>query len=135
VSGAFGDPDTTDVLTYTDGGTLPPGLTIDSQHRHHQRFAGFQSASAGGPYTVVITAEEPSGATVTQSFTWTVNNPGPIALSDDFAADEDDGAMVVGNAILNNDSDPDGDALSAAESNRELPEPRAVCSRSRRTAR
>jgi VCBS repeat-containing protein len=111
VSGAFGDPDTTDVLTYTDGGTLPPGLTIDS---HTGIISGSldSSASAGGPYTVVITAEEPSGATVTQSFTWTVNNPGPIALSDDFAADEDDGAMVVGNAILNNDSDPDGDALS-----------------------
>ena len=29
VSGAFGDPDTSDVLTYSAGGTLPPGLMID----------------------------------------------------------------------------------------------------------
>ena len=26
VSGSFDDPDTSDVLTFTDGGTLPPGV-------------------------------------------------------------------------------------------------------------
>jgi len=112
VSGAFSDPDATDVLIYSDGGTLPPGLTIDINTGIISGTLD-ASASAGGPYTVVITAEDASGATVTQTFTWTVNNPGPIAQNDDFAADEDDGVAVVGNAILNNDSDPDGDALVA----------------------
>jgi large repetitive protein len=74
-------------------------------------------ASQGGPasdgvYSVTVTATDPSGATVDSVFSWTVGNPAPVALNDDFAAGEDDAAAVVGNA-LGNDSDPDGDTLSA----------------------
>ena len=63
------------------------------------------SASAGGPYDVTITATDPSGASVTQTFAWNVTNPPPIAENDDFGAGEDDGPAVVGN-VLGNDSDP-----------------------------
>ncbi|MBL9156643.1 MAG: tandem-95 repeat protein [Verrucomicrobiales bacterium] len=111
VSGAFADPDALDVLTYSAGTTLPPGLTIDA---NSGLITGTldSSASAGSPYVVVITATDPLGATVTQSFTWTVGNPGPVGQNDQFGADEDDGAILVGNA-LGNDSDPDGDVLTA----------------------
>ncbi len=47
-----------------------------------------------------------------QSFTWIVTNPAPIANNDSFSIGEDAAASVVGNA-LTNDSDPDGDAISA----------------------
>jgi hypothetical protein len=71
------------------------------------------SASASGPYSVAVTMSDGNGGSVTQNFTWNVSNPGPIANDDAFTALEDDAASVVGNAITNNDSDPDGDALTA----------------------
>ncbi len=110
VSGAFDDPDTSDDLTFTDGGTLPPGLSIDPNTGIISG-AIDKDASTGGTYPVVITATDPTGATTTQTFDWTVENPPPEAENDDFAAGEDDGAVNVGN-VLGNDSDPDGDALS-----------------------
>jgi len=114
VSGAFTDVDG-DTLGYSASG-LPPGLVIDP-------VTGVISgtltgnASQGGPandgvYSVTVTATDPSGATVDSVFSWTVGNPAPVAVNDDFAAGEDDGAAVVGNA-LTNDSDPDGDTLIA----------------------
>ncbi len=59
-----------------------------------------------------VTANDGRGGSVTQTFTWNVNNPAPIAVNDNFGTTED-AAGVVGNAITNNDSDPDNDALSA----------------------
>ena len=110
ISGNFSDPDTTDVLTFTDGGSLPPGLTIDP---NTGVISGTieEDASTSGPYTVVITAEDPEGATVTQTFSWNVDNPEPIAVDDSYDVDEDDGSTVIGN-VIPNDSDPDGDSLS-----------------------
>jgi len=111
VSGFFDDIDAGDVLSYS-ASNLPAGLvinpvtgvisgTIDS------------SASASGPYNVVITAEDGNGGMVTQSFVWTVANPTPTAVDDAFTATQNDSAIVVGNAITNNDTDPDGDVLTA----------------------
>ena len=115
VSSNFSDPDTTDVLIFTDGGSLPPGLTIDS---NTGVISGTieEDASTGGPYTVSITAEDPEGATVIQTFTWNVDNPEPIAVDDSWSAGEDSGSTVVGNALTDGttgDSDPDGDSISA----------------------
>ena len=112
VSGFFTDPDATDTLTYSDGGTLPPGLSIDPNTGLISGTLA-SSASAGGPYAVVITADDGHGGTVTQTFTWVVNNPAPVALDDNYGLDEDAAATVLGNAITDNDSDPDGDALTA----------------------
>ena len=111
LSGFFTDPDSGDVLSYSASG-LPAGLTIDSATGVISGTIG-ASASVGGPYTVLVTATDENGALVTQSFSWQIFNPGPLAENDDFTAGEGDAAAVVGNAILNNDSDPDGDALSA----------------------
>ncbi|WP_129794614.1 Ig-like domain-containing protein, partial [Sphingosinicella sp. CPCC 101087] len=74
-----------------------------------------QSSTAGNPagvYTVVVTAADPHGATVTQSFNWTVTNPGPDAANDSNSTDEDVPlAVSAADGVLDNDSDPDGDAL------------------------
>ena len=69
---AFDDVDM-DVLTYSDSGTLPPGLTIDS-------VTGLISgtptnaAALGSPYSVAITADDGNGGTVDDTFTVTVDN-------------------------------------------------------------
>ena len=36
------------------------------------------SASASGPYSVIVTANDGNGGTVTQNFAWIVTNPAPI---------------------------------------------------------
>lgn len=96
-------------LTYSATG-LPSGLSIDPN-------TGVISgtlpadASENSPYTVTITADD-GEATADQVFTWTVANPSPDAVNDAFAADADDPAAVVGNALVN-DADADGDAIAA----------------------
>jgi VCBS repeat-containing protein len=110
VSGFFSDPDATDVLTFSAGGTLPPGLSIDPNTGIISGTLD-SSASAGGPYTVVITAGDGNGGTVTQTFTWNVNNPLPIAIDDSYDVAGAATSTVIGNAI-DNDSDPEGDSLS-----------------------
>ncbi len=111
VTGFFDDVDTTDALTFT-ATDLPPGLTIDLNTGVISGTIN-SSASVGGPYTVVITADDGNGGTVTQTFVWTVNNPSPVANDDEFSASKKSGAIIVGNAITNNDNDPDGDTLTA----------------------
>ena len=107
----FADADTTDVLSYSATG-LPAGLSINPTSGLISGTLA-SSASAGGPYGVTITADDGNGGTTTQSFTWIVNNPTPTANDDNYSLGEDAAATVLGNAITDNDSDPDGDALSA----------------------
>ena len=103
VSTYFSDADTTDALTFSASG-LPDGLSVNA--------AGLitgvidNSASQTGPFTVTITAEDDFGATVSQTFEWTVNNPGPSASDDSGSTNQN--ATVAGN-VLTNDSDVDGD--------------------------
>jgi len=69
---AFADADG-DVLTYSDSGTLPPGLAIDP-------ITGVISgtptnaAALGSPYSVAITADDGNGGTVDDTFTVTVDD-------------------------------------------------------------
>ncbi|MFO0871036.1 MAG: putative Ig domain-containing protein [Pirellulales bacterium] len=112
VSGFFGDADATDTLSFSDGGTLPPGLSLDPVTGVISGTLD-SSASAGGPYTVTITADDGHGGQATQTFTWVVNNPVPVALDDSYTAGEDAAPTVVGNAVTDNDTDVDGDLLTA----------------------
>ena len=108
----FNDIDTADTLTFSDGGTLPPGLTVDA--------AGVISgtltadASAASPYSVTITAQDTQGAVATHTFVWAVTNPAPNAADDVAATGEN--STNGGNVLADNgngvDSDPDGDAIS-----------------------
>jgi large repetitive protein len=102
-----------DTLTFSATG-LPPGAVISA--------AGVitgpldNSASQGGPngdgvYTVTVTANDGNGGTVTSTFNWTVTNPAPVA-SDDTASTNEDTPVTI--AVLTNDNDPDGDALTVA---------------------
>ncbi|MCB1521352.1 MAG: tandem-95 repeat protein, partial [Hyphomicrobiaceae bacterium] len=106
VSGSFSDPDATDVLTFSATG-LPPGLTIDPASGVISGTIA-PNASVTGPYTVIVTATDPSGATTSETYTWTVNNPAPDAVDDVLGVLEN--ATGAGD-VLGNDSDPDGDTL------------------------
>jgi hypothetical protein len=90
---------------------LPPGLSIDT---NTGEITGTIDNSAsqggtGGVYSVTVTLSDGAGETATQTFSWTVANPGPTANDDTATTDEDTPVNV---AVLGNDADPDGDSLS-----------------------
>ncbi|RXZ65503.1 Ig-like domain-containing protein [Pelagerythrobacter rhizovicinus] len=123
VTAAFADVDASDTLTYTATG-LPAGLTLDPATGIISGTidnSASQTGTAGNPagtYTVVVTATDGSGASVTQSFEWTVANPAPDALNDADTTDEDTALTVdAAGGVLGNDSDPDGDALTVGAVN------------------
>ncbi|WP_428628510.1 Ig-like domain-containing protein [Sphingopyxis sp.] len=98
-----------DTLTYGATG-LPAGLTIDSvTGRITGTIAADASQLNGGIYAVTVTATDPSGLSASTSFTWTVGNPPPVATDDTASTAED---VPVSIAVLPNDVDPDGDALT-----------------------
>ncbi|HEY8604778.1 Ig-like domain-containing protein, partial [Tsuneonella suprasediminis] len=109
VTSFFDDIDSP-TLTYSASG-LPAGLTIDPVTGV---ISGTVDNSAsqggtGGVYSVTVTATDGDGASVDQTFNWTVTNPEPVATDDSATTNED--TPVSGN-VLTNDSDPDGDTLS-----------------------
>ena len=63
------DTSPTATLTYTDGGTLPAGLSLDGA-------TGVISGTptTGGPVAVTLTVSDGSGATAMVTFTWTIVN-------------------------------------------------------------
>jgi large repetitive protein len=108
-AGGFTDIDNT-TLTYSATG-LPPGLSINTATGAITG-AIDRSASqggAGGVYSVVVTARDAGGLTATQSFSWTVTNPGPVATNNNASTAEDTPVTIN---VLGNDSDPDGDPLT-----------------------
>ncbi|WP_283193222.1 Ig-like domain-containing protein [Rhizobium sp. AN80A] len=114
VRGFFSDVDG-DTLAISVNG-LPPGLGFDPA-------TGLISgtldanASAGSPYTVVVTANDGQGGEVSTQFVFTVSNPAPIAANDAVQTNEDTavtfnpitGVGTVGGGV---DVDPDGDPLT-----------------------
>ncbi len=111
IGGTFTDSNG-DTLSFTATG-LPPGLTIDPATGVISGTID-TSASAGGPYSVVVTASDGNGGTVSQTFGWTVSNPLPTAQNDLVTTGEN--TIVTGSVLTDNglgaDSDPDGDAVA-----------------------
>ncbi|MBE7374041.1 putative Ig domain-containing protein, partial [Pseudomonas lopnurensis] len=100
-------------LTFSADG-LPDGLSLDPATGS---ITGTLDNSAsqggtGGQYQVTVTATDAAGNSTSQSFTWTVGNPPPVA-SDDSASTAED--IPVDGNVLGNDSDPDGDDLSVVQ--------------------
>ena len=56
-------------LTYSDGGTLPPGLAVDPGTGS---ITG--TPTTGGSYAVTVTAADDAGYSATDNFTWVVTN-------------------------------------------------------------
>jgi large repetitive protein len=108
VAGNFSDLDG-DVLSFGATG-LPPGLTIDPVTGV---ISGVIDKSAsqtnGGTYTAIITASDGKGGTVTQTITFNVTNPPPVAANDAATTPEDTPVTIP---VLANDTDPDGDPLT-----------------------
>jgi len=97
-----------DTLSFNATG-LPPGLMINSTTGEISGMLD-TSASAGGPYAVVVTADD-GADTVTDTFTWAVDNPATEAADDVFNTDED---TPVFDSVAPNDSDPDTDSVTYA---------------------
>ena len=107
VAANFSDVDR-DTLTFTATG-LPAGLSISPAGLISGTIDKNASQPGGGVYSVVVTASDGKGGTVSSTFTWTVTNPGPVAVNDTATTDED---VAVTIPVLTNDSDPDGDPLT-----------------------
>uniref|UniRef100_UPI0018E4C608 putative Ig domain-containing protein n=1 Tax=Tsuneonella flava TaxID=2055955 RepID=UPI0018E4C608 len=89
VTSFFDDIDSP-TLTYSASG-LPAGLTIDPVTGV---IGGTVDNSAsqggsGGVYSVTVTATDGDGASVDQTFNWTVTNPAPVATDDTDSTNED----------------------------------------------
>lgn len=109
----FSDPDG-QALAFTAIG-LPPGLDISVGSGVVE---GDIACVSAGVYDVEITATDPFGLFVTQSFTWTIveTNCTPVVLSGigDQSNDEGDSVNLD---ISTHFSDPDGDTLRFEEGN------------------
>ncbi|MBV7500352.1 retention module-containing protein, partial [Achromobacter sp. ACM05] len=119
ISKQFKDVDTGDKLSYSANG-LPPGLKLDPATGLITGKIDSSASQGGnnGVYTVVITATDSLGATVSQTFQWDVKNPAPTAADDAGKTDEDSSLTVTAqNGVLSNDSDADGDALHVSAVN------------------
>ena len=106
VSGNFSDPNG-DPLTFSQAG-LPASLTISGAGL----ISGTPAAADVGTHNVTVTASDPSGASVSDTFTLTVEaaNSAPVldtAVSDQTVTE----GTAVNIDISGNFSDPDGDML------------------------
>ncbi|MDO7086205.1 Ig-like domain-containing protein, partial [Pseudocolwellia sp. AS88] len=107
-----------DTLSFTATG-LPSGISIDANTGVVS--GTFENnASVSSPYNITITASDDSGATVSESFDWSVANP-PLQANPDVKDVFENATITVTatDGVLNNDLDPDGDSLtvSAVENN------------------
>ncbi|WP_432199573.1 Ig-like domain-containing protein [Erythrobacter sp. W53] len=108
-AGGFADVDDAS-LTYSATG-LPAGLSINSATGEITGTIDNSASQggAGGVYSIEVTATDPSGLSATQTFSWTVTNPAPVAVDDTASTTEDTPVLID---VLPNDSDPDGDVIT-----------------------
>uniref|UniRef100_UPI003A92AD76 Ig-like domain-containing protein n=1 Tax=Oceanisphaera sp. TaxID=1929979 RepID=UPI003A92AD76 len=120
ISGNFNDAVSGKQLVY-QAADLPAGLTIDPNTGVISGKIDTSASQGGntgtqGEYNVTITVTDPAGNSSAHDFTWTVNNPAPVAA--------DDGGEVTAyqplvktkeQGVLSNDSDPDNDSLAVIE--------------------
>jgi large repetitive protein len=101
----------TDTLTCSAAG-LPTGLSISTTTGIISGTFSFE-ANAGSPYSVVVTATDPSAASTTQAFSWTVTNtnraPTTIGTLANATVREGDVLAIVTAAVF---ADADGDTLT-----------------------
>ena len=123
LSGFFSDLDDGDSLVYSVD-HIPGGLKFDpTTGTFTGQFANWASdhtnTGVKGEYLITVTATDKSGATVSQTFVWTVGNPVPVATNDEGATGEDKPLVVdhVTEGVLGNDNDPDGDKIHVSQVN------------------
>ncbi len=104
------DPDG-DVLTFSASG-LPPGLNLDA---NTGAITGVLPYTAAGSYTVTITVDDLHHDPVERTVAFTVSNTNrpPAPGADSFTASQDGSLTVAPPGVLANDTDPDGDVLTA----------------------
>lgn len=107
----FNDPEH-EALSYratlTGGAALPAWLAFDPQTSHFSARPGNDDV---GSYEIAVTATDPSGSSVADSFRVTVNNvnDAPIAVDDIAGLRLDTGARIISLDVLANDRDIDAD--------------------------
>jgi hypothetical protein len=109
--GSFADPgaDTwTATVDYGDGtGPKPLSLNLD------KTFALQHSYAKKGSYTVTVTVTDDDGGRGSDTLVVTVRNSPPVTTNDTCTTNEDSVLRVPAPGVLFNDSDADGDTLTA----------------------
>ena len=106
---AASDTSSTTSLTFTDTGTLPPGLTIGSSSG---TITG--TPTTAGIYAVTITATDGSGFFGTANFTWTVTNT--VSVTNPGAQTNNDSSAITPLQIVATDTSSGGLPLSYTDS-------------------
>ncbi|WP_213879329.1 Ig-like domain-containing protein [Pseudomonas sp. dw_358] len=107
-AGAFSDGDLFDVLHYS-ASNLPAGLAIDPLTGIIAgQVGGHASQVANGNYTIVVTATDLAGASVTSPLQLHVNNPAPVTTPGLLTGLEDTPLQITTVAAI----DPDGDTVT-----------------------
>src|SRR5205807_1161855 len=102
------DPDN-DALTYSATG-LPTGLSIETGTGKITGTIDY-AASTGSPYTVTVTVKDPSNASASASFVWTVSNTNRApSVTNPGTQSGTQGSAIAPLSI--SASDPDGDTLT-----------------------
>lgn len=105
----FDDVDA-DTITITDGGSLPPGLSVTGTTISGT--LAIDASQTGSPYTVTLTATDSDGDTGTYTFQWTVENPAPTAGTIPDIITQDGQTAAVDLATAGFFTDADGDPLT-----------------------
>ncbi|MEI6651269.1 MAG: Ig-like domain-containing protein [Chlorobiaceae bacterium] len=118
---SFTDKDSNNLFTYSVT-ALPSGLSINSSTGEISGTLAHDASQGGtgGVHSVVVTATDSESVAVTQSFSFTVTNPAPVAHADTGAVAENgtlsvsapNGVILSGSVGGGTDTDVDGDTLT-----------------------